>query len=146
MGTLETYRDESIPQEHSIQVSSKFGLFISYQNQKTLLNLWHFSDKKVQQRISTSEKLSSFCLSSSSLYFFAGSISGLIYVWETFSGKLLRKVRVHMKPITKIVLSHDDGIVVTSSSDGMIYVHFLSAFLAPGSQFRFDISNNDDIY
>lgn len=57
--------------------------------------MWNVNSKKVFLRVSCSEKITATAVSHSELYFAAASITGFVYIWETFSGDLIKKYKAH---------------------------------------------------
>lgn len=142
-GVLEQYSDDgnSWVSRGTLCVAPRTGHILGFQNQKTILNLWNMNAKKVQLRISCSEKITATAVSHSELYFAAGSISGFVYVWDTLSGDLIKKYRPHQKKVTAVQFAHDDGLIITAAEDGIVQIYLLSTLLAAESKLRGDLNS-----
>eukprot|EP01016_Furgasonia_blochmanni_P015749 TRINITY_DN18752_c0_g1_i1.p1 TRINITY_DN18752_c0_g1~~TRINITY_DN18752_c0_g1_i1.p1 ORF type:complete len:184 (+),score=27.32 TRINITY_DN18752_c0_g1_i1:55-606(+) len=116
----------------------KYGHIIGGQKTKTLLSYWRPGQPKTFLRCSVSERLTCMQLSHNENFFFAGSISGLLYVWDTITGELLKRFQAHHKPISKILVSNDDGMIVTVSHDFTLCVWLLCDIVTQNVQYRID--------
>ena len=56
---------------------------------------------------------------------FAGTPSGTIYIWQTWTGNLLRSWTAHFGAVTCLRLSHDDAFLFTGGDDASIKGYFL---------------------
>ncbi|KAL7587385.1 hypothetical protein Lser_V15G41080 [Lactuca serriola] len=55
-------------------------------------------------------------------YIVGGGVSGHIYLWEVAIGRLLKKWHGHYRPITCLVLSNGQSLLISGSEDGTIGV------------------------
>ncbi|KAL4507280.1 hypothetical protein ABPG72_002073 [Tetrahymena utriculariae] len=142
-GILEQYTDESSQiAKNTLCVAPKMGHIIGFQNQKTILNMWNINSKKVFLRVSCTEKITATAISNSEFYFAAASITGFVYIWETFSGDLIKKYKAHQKKITCLQFSNDDGLIISAGEDGICQIYLLSSLLASLSKMKLDLNNN----
>ena len=49
---------------------------------------------------------------------------------------MITKWKAHTTTISRILVSQDDGLVITAGADGLINVWMMSQILAPRAQFR----------
>lgn len=107
-------------------------LVCSPQLPKGLIHYWRFnansglpeSSGNAVYKCSCPEKLTAMIFSSCGGLMFAGSVSGTIYVWQTYTGHLLRTWTAHFGPITKLIISRDDSMLISASEDSTIKLFF----------------------
>ena len=100
-------------------------------------------NKKVFLRISCSERLTATAISNSEHIFAAGSASGFIYLWHTFSGNLLKKIRAHQRKISCLLFSPEGGLLITAAEDGISQVYMVAGLIAPNAHFKVDLNNGN---
>ena len=103
------------------------------QTSKGLLHYWRLnaitgvaeSSGNPVYKCSAPEKFTALSFSSCGGLMFAGSATGTMYVWQTWTGSLLKSWTGHFGSITCIRVSIDDCYVFTSSEDSTIKSYFL---------------------
>nr|KAJ0191899.1 hypothetical protein LSAT_V11C800453670 [Lactuca sativa] len=55
-------------------------------------------------------------------YIVGGGVSGHIYLWEVETGTLLKKWHGHYRPVTCLVFSNDQSLLISRSEDGTVRV------------------------
>ncbi|CAI9302262.1 unnamed protein product [Lactuca saligna] len=55
-------------------------------------------------------------------YIVGGGVSGHIYLWEVATGRLLKKWHGHYRPVTCLVFSNDQSLLISGSEDGTVRV------------------------
>lgn len=81
-------------------------------------------------KCSTPEKFSALTFSSCGGLMFAGCPSGSIYVWQTYTGALVRSWTAHFGQVTKLVLSRDDSMLFSASEDSTVKQYFVPNLFA----------------
>ena len=82
---------------------------------KGLLHYWRMdsSSGNPVYKCSSPEVISTMVFSSCGGLMFAGTPSGTIYVWQTWTGNLLKSWTAHFGAITCMRISNDDSILFT---------------------------------
>lgn len=62
---------------------------------------------------------------------FAGTASGVVYCWQTYTGALLRSWTGHFGPVTSIRTSSNDMYLFTASEDTTVKQYFLPSVFDP---------------
>ena len=76
-------------------------------------------------KCSCPEKFTAMAFSSCGGLMFAGTGSGTIYIYQTWTGYLLKQWTAHFGVITKIVLSLNDSVLYTTSEDSTLKMYNL---------------------
>lgn len=103
------------------------------QSAKGLLHFWRFksengaidSSGNPVYKCSTPEKFTALAFSSCGGLMVAGSPTGIVYVWQTWTGALLRSWTAHFGAVTNIKLSADDMYLFTGSEDASVKKYFV---------------------
>ena len=113
-------------------------VFCAPHGNKALIHYWKLNKESLIPessgnpiyKCSTPEKFSSIVFSSCGGLLFAAAVSGTMYVWQTWTGNLLKSWTAHFGIISKIVLNSDDSILVTGSEDTSVKLWDLSHLFA----------------
>ena len=105
---------------------------------KGLVHYWRFnsvtgaieSSGNPVYKCSSPEKFSALCFSSCSGLMFAGTPSGTIFVWQTWTGAMLRSWTGHFGAVTSIRVSADDMYLYTASEDATVKKYFIPHLFA----------------
>nr|KAJ0213655.1 hypothetical protein LSAT_V11C400180790 [Lactuca sativa] len=54
--------------------------------------------------------------------YIVGGVSGHIHLWEVATGRLLKKWHGHYRPVTCLVFSNDQSLLISGSKDGTVRV------------------------
>eukprot|EP01080_Neovahlkampfia_damariscottae_P003112 gene3112-5282_t len=100
---------------------SNYHIFSS-QNDKPAVHVYSLKKEQPVFQCSLSEKLTCIQNSSDGNYLFAGSESGLIYVWKICTGQLIKIFSAHLKSVTALCLTPDSSILISGGSDTLIHV------------------------
>ena len=100
---------------------------------KGLLHFWRFhsvngnieSSGNPVYKCSSPEKFTALAFSSCGGLMFAGSPTGTIYVWQTWTGLLLRSWTAHFGAITCLRISGNDMHLFSASEDSTVKKYFL---------------------
>ncbi|CAI9292601.1 unnamed protein product [Lactuca saligna] len=55
-------------------------------------------------------------------YIVGGGVSGHIYLWDVATGRLLKKWHGHYRPVTCLVFSNDQSLLISGSKDGTVRI------------------------
>jgi WD40 repeat protein len=113
-------------------------LVCSPQLPKGLIHYWRLnagsglpeSSGNAVYKCSCPEKITSLVFSSCGGLMFAGSGSGTMYVWQTYTGNLLRTWTAHFGSVAKIILNKDDSVLITASEDSTVKAFFCPEIFA----------------
>ena len=110
------------------RVSEKSNVFAGTGGSRALVSFWKLSEKSANPfyKVSTPEKLACMAFSKDGNFFFAGGVTGSMYVWHTFSGSLLKQWTAHFSEISKIILNPEETLLITSSKDCSIKIFSLA--------------------
>ena len=110
------------------RVSRSSNVFAGTGGSRALVSFWKFSEKSANPfyKVSTPEKLSSMAFSKDGNFFFAGGLTGSMFVWQTFTGFLLKQWTAHFSEISKIILNPEETMLITASKDGSIKIFSLA--------------------
>ncbi len=103
------------------------------QSGKGLIHYWRLnastgqpeSNGNAVYKCSTPEKFTGLVFSSCGGLMFAGSPTGTVYCWQTYTGALLRSWTAHFGAITKLILSSDDSLLFTGSEDSTVKMYLV---------------------
>ena len=109
---------------------------------KGLLHFWRLnavsgvaeSSGNPVYKCSAPEKVSALVFSSCGGLMFAGTPTGTVYVWQTWTGALLKSWTAHFGTITSMRMSEDDSHLFTASEDATIKGYFLPSVFDPESK------------
>eukprot|EP00976_Prorocentrum_cordatum_P074877 1181684-Prorocentrum_minimum.AAC.4 len=96
---------------------------------KGSLHFWSLQKEGMLHRSFTSEGISVVRASHDGHLCVAGGVSGMIYVWEVASGKLLYSWAAHYKKVTAVAFTDDDSLLLTASEDTVVSTWSLLALL-----------------
>ncbi|KAK7257969.1 hypothetical protein RIF29_32320 [Crotalaria pallida] len=84
---------------------------------------WSWNKPQVEVKSFPAEPLKSLSANHPGDYIAGGGgLSGHIYFWEVDTGRLLKKWHAHYRPVTCLVFSEDDSLLITGSEDGCVRV------------------------
>ena len=103
------------------------NVICSPQVSKGLIHYWRMdsSSGNPVYKCSSPEIFTCMVFSSCGGLMFAGTPSGTIYVWQTWTGNMIRSWTAHFGAVTTIVLSRDDSILFTAGEDANIKQYYL---------------------
>ncbi|CAI0558643.1 unnamed protein product [Linum tenue] len=80
------------------------------------------SKRQAEVKSFLGEPIKPIAATSDGTYLVGGGISGNIYLWEVPTGRLLQQWHAHLRPITCLVFSDDDSLLVSAAEDGCVRV------------------------
>lgn len=83
---------------------------------------WSWSKPQVEVKSFPAEPIKPLAANTEGTYIAGGGTSGHIYFWEVATGRLLGKWHAHYRPVTRLVFSEDDSLLVSGSVDGCVRV------------------------
>lgn len=103
------------------------------QSSKALLHYWRLnagtgvaeSSGNPVYKCSGPEKFTAMAFSTCGGLMFCGAAGGTVYVWQTWTGNLLKSWTGHFGAVTCVAVSQDDSFLFTASEDTTIKSYFL---------------------
>ncbi|PVV03115.1 hypothetical protein BB560_002418 [Smittium megazygosporum] len=86
-------------------------------------------NKSCKLKFPLPEKISCITISPSGTYIFGGSFSGKIYCWIASTGSLLRVWEAHYGPVTCLLTSADESVILSAGEDANTHVWLLTRTL-----------------
>ncbi|XP_074561760.1 protein ROOT INITIATION DEFECTIVE 3-like [Curcuma longa] len=84
---------------------------------------WSWDKPQVEVRSFPAEPIGPLISNAEGTYIIGGGSSGSIYLWEVFTGKLLKKWHAHYRSVNCLTLSKDDeSLLISGSEDGSVKV------------------------
>ncbi|XP_074578925.1 protein ROOT INITIATION DEFECTIVE 3-like [Curcuma longa] len=84
---------------------------------------WSWDKPQVEVRSFPAESIGPLISNAEGIYIIGGGSSGSIYLWEVFTGKLLKKWHAHYRSVNCLTLLKDDeSLLISGSEDGSIKV------------------------
>ncbi|XP_074560463.1 protein ROOT INITIATION DEFECTIVE 3-like [Curcuma longa] len=84
---------------------------------------WSWDKPQVEVRSFPAEPIGPLISNAEGTYIIGGGLSGSIYLWEVFTGKLLKKWHAHYRSVNCLTLSKDDEpLLISGSEDGSVKV------------------------
>ncbi|XP_065036490.1 protein ROOT INITIATION DEFECTIVE 3-like isoform X2 [Musa acuminata AAA Group] len=90
---------------------------------------WSWDKPQVEVRSFPAEPIGPLVSNSEGTYIMGGGPSGIIYLWEVASGKLLTRWHAHYRSVTCLTLSKDESLLISGSEDGSVRVWSLMMLL-----------------
>nr|KAJ0212229.1 hypothetical protein LSAT_V11C400200450 [Lactuca sativa] len=81
----------------------------------------HISFPQVEVKSFPAEAINPLACNTDGTYI-VGGVSGHIYLWEVATGRLLKKWHGHYRPVTCLVFSNDQSLLISGSKDGTVRV------------------------
>jgi WD40 repeat protein len=133
-GTLLHVFQDSDAANHLVRVSENNNCFAATGGTRALISFWKFSEKTAGPfyKVSTPEKIVCMHFSADGSLLFAGGVSGSVFIWQTFTGSLLKQWTAHFSEIVSIKMNSDESLLVTASRDNSIKI-FANIFSGPVS-------------
>lgn len=78
--------------------------FISQSSNKSVLSYFNIHTKDAVYKNGTQEKMDSLCFNADSSLCIGGSLNGSLFVWNTFNGEMIAKVKVGPSGIRQLLL------------------------------------------
>mmetsp|Transcript_48865 Transcript_48865/g.110897 ORF Transcript_48865/g.110897 Transcript_48865/m.110897 type:complete len:366 (+) Transcript_48865:194-1291(+) len=95
---------------------------LSPQRKDASLFAWRRGHKSVHSKCRLAEPLGSLLVSSDGSFCFGGGQSGTLYVWEVWSGNLIRSWHGHHKSVRCLGLTEDGSFLLTGGDDAVVSV------------------------
>ncbi|KAI3506112.1 hypothetical protein L1887_28468 [Cichorium endivia] len=83
---------------------------------------WSWNKPQVEVKSFPAEAINPLACNSDGTYIVGGGVSGDIYLWEVATGRLLKKWHAHYRPVTCLVFSSDQSLLISGSEDGHVRV------------------------
>ncbi|XP_042373621.1 protein ROOT INITIATION DEFECTIVE 3-like [Zingiber officinale] len=84
---------------------------------------WSWDKPQVEVRSFPAEPIGPLISNAEGTYIIGGGSSGSIYLWEVFTGKLLKKWHAHYRSVNCLTLAKDDeSLLISGSEDGSVKV------------------------
>ncbi|CAH1454402.1 unnamed protein product [Lactuca virosa] len=83
---------------------------------------WSWNKPQVEVKSFPAEAINPLACNSDGTYIVGGGVSGHIYLWEVATGRLLKKWHGHYRPVTCLVFSNDQSLLISGSEDGTVRV------------------------
>jgi pre-rRNA-processing protein IPI3 len=102
-------------------VSYKGGDYIVVaQSKKPAVHVWAWNKPQVHMQIHTQEIITALVADMTGTFLFAGGKKGWIFVWNITTGELLRSWQAHFKEVSRLAISADGELCISTSFDGMV--------------------------
>lgn len=131
---LVNLRSKAVVRTYSSSAASQYGInFLPLTNHVVLHQengcsaFFGFHTKQVLQRSLTSESLRSSVVTSCGSFMIGGGVNGTLFVWNTYTGQLVRVFAAHFRSINCLQCSSDNYVVLTCSDDSSCKVWLLSS-------------------
>jgi WD40 repeat protein len=102
------------------------------QSSKGLLHYWKLTPEGTPEgsgmpvyKCSSPEKFSALVFSSCGGLMFAGTPSGTVFVWQTWTGRMLKSWTCHFGAVTALAVTADSGMLFTAGEDASVKAFFL---------------------
>ncbi|XP_023765625.1 protein ROOT INITIATION DEFECTIVE 3 [Lactuca sativa] len=83
---------------------------------------WSWNKPQVEVKSFPAEAINPLACNTDGTYIVGGGVSGHIYLWEVATGRLLKKWHGHYRPVTCLVFSNDQSLLISGSEDGTVRV------------------------
>lgn len=131
---LVNLRSKAVVRTYSSSAASQYGInflpltkHVVLHQEKGCSSFFGFHTKQVLQRSLTSESLRSSVVTSCGSFMIGGGVNGNLFVWNTYTGQLVRVFAAHFRSINCLRCSSDNFIVITCSDDSTCKVWLLSS-------------------
>ena len=119
---LSSFEDKSIktyiPNSKILILGVYSEYIIALEENQSVFLIWRTDTAQAIIKCSPiQDKVTVVKVSSNSLYLFAGTEIGKIYVYELFSGNLLTCFQPHLDRINCLEVNYDTSVIITSSND-----------------------------
>ncbi|CAO2822035.1 unnamed protein product [Amaranthus hypochondriacus] len=118
------YKSCISPSHGLISIAGRF--LASSQNRKasTSGSVFYWSWHKPQPEVKSfpAESIKPLVSNREGTYLFGGGSLGYIYLWEVFTGRLLKKWHAHIGAVSCLAMSDDESLLISGAEDGGVRV------------------------
>jgi WD40 repeat protein len=119
--TLEFVRAAHAGFTRTLSISDDETILVSSGQEDQVAKVWQMAEGKLRNMFKMNvPEVHSSCVSPSARFFVAGSITGVISIWELESGKLLQSSNEYPGYVNSVGWSPDEKLVFAGFSDGTI--------------------------